>query len=84
MGSLLSGPSVPGPDPELVRQREEAEAKAKAEQAEQERLAAELERKKRANLLGKKSLQSEEIEGFTGFKKMGTAKPVDITKGIEQ
>lgn len=83
MGSLFS-PSVPGPDPELVRQREEAEAQAKAEQAEQERLAAELERKKRANLLGKKSLQSEEMEGFTGFKTMGTAKPVDITKGIEQ
>lgn len=84
MGSLFSGPSVPGPDPELVRQREEAEAQAKAEKAEQERLAADLERKKRANLLGKKSLQNEEMEGFTGFRTMGTSKSVDITKGIEQ
>lgn len=84
MGSLLSGPSIPGPDPELVKQRKEAEEAAKAEAAEQERLAREMERKKRANLLGAKSLQSEEMEGFTGFKKMGSSKPVDPTKGIEQ
>lgn len=81
MGSILSGPKVPGPDPELVKQRQEAEAQAKAEAAEQERLQAEQERKKRANLIGQKSLQDKEMEGYKGFKYMG--KVVDPTKGIE-
>lgn len=84
MGSILSRPSAPGPDPELVKQREEAEAQAKADKAEQERLAADMERKKRANLIGRKSLQSEEMEGFKGFRTMGSAKQIDPTKGIEQ
>ena len=43
-----------------------------------------MERKKRANLIGKKSLQSEEMEGFKGFRTMGSAKQIDPTKGIEQ
>lgn len=82
MGSILK-PKVPGPDPELVKQRKEAEEKAKAEAAEQQRLKEEQERKVRANLVGKKSLQSEEMEGFTGFKYMGKTKAVDPTESIQ-
>lgn len=84
MGNLFKAPKAPGPDPELVKQREEAEAKAKAEAAEQKALKEEQERKERQNLIGRRSLQDEEMEGFTGFKTMGAVKPVDITKGIEQ
>ena len=55
-----------------------AAEKAAKEQAEKDKLAAERrtedqERKKRSNLLGARSLQDEELEGFTGFRKnMGT------------
>ncbi len=55
-----------------------AAEKAAKEQAEKDKLAAESraedqERKKRSNLLGARSLQDEELEGFTGFRRnMGT------------
>lgn len=55
-----------------------AAEKAAKEQAEKDKLAAERraedqERKKRSNLLGTRSLQDEELQGFTGFRRnMGT------------
>tara|TARA_R100001509_G_scaffold32337_1_gene17128 strand:+ start:204 stop:428 length:225 start_codon:yes stop_codon:yes gene_type:complete len=55
-----------------------AAEKAAKEQAEKDKIASERrtedqERKKRSNLLGARSLQSEELEGFTGFRRnMGT------------
>ena len=55
-----------------------AAEKAAKEQAEKDKLEAERrtedqERKKRANLLGARSLQDEELQGFTGFRRnMGT------------
>ncbi len=55
-----------------------AAEKAAKEQAEKDKIAAERrtedqERKKRSNLLGARSLQDENLEGFTGFRRnMGT------------
>ena len=73
MGSLFSKPKMPQKSEEQI-----AAEKAAKEQAEKDKLAAERrtedqERKKRSNLLGARSLQSEELEGFTGFRRnMGT------------
>ena len=55
-----------------------AAEKAAKEQAEKDKLEAERrtedqERKKLSNLLGARSLQDEELQGFTGFRRnMGT------------
>ena len=59
--------SRPKPDPELEAQKKAEEEKLKAEKEAEKRRVDELERMRRANLLGAKSLQSEELEGFTGF-----------------
>ena len=73
MGSIFSKPKMPQKSEEQI-----AAEKAAKEQAEKDKLAAERrtedqERKKRSNLLGVRSLQSEELEGFTGFRRnMGT------------
>lgn len=73
MGSVFSKPKMPQKSEEQI-----AAEKAAKEQAEKDKLAAERrtedqERKKRSNLLGARSLQDEELEGFTGFRKnMGT------------
>lgn len=73
--------SKPKPDPELEAQKKAEREKLAAEKAAEQRRLDELDRMRRANLLGTKSLQSEELEGFTGFvrppslaqtKKMGT------------
>jgi hypothetical protein len=62
-------PPRPSVDPELVKAREaEKERLAKEETASAER-KAQRERKQRANLLGTRSLQSEEIGGFTGYRR---------------
>ena len=72
MGSLFSKPKMPQKSEEQI-----AAEKAAKEQAEKDKLAAEareadLARKQRANLLGSRSLQDEDISGFGGFRKMGT------------
>lgn len=73
--------SRPKADPELEAQKKAEKEKLEAEKAAEKRRLDELDRMRRANLLGTKSLQSEELEGFTGFvkppslaqtKKMGT------------
>lgn len=75
MGSLFAAPSIPAPDPAIAEAK--AAEKARQEQAEKDAdaRAKELERKKRANLLGSRSLQDEEVRGFGGFRSMGSSKP---------
>lgn len=77
----MFGGSKPKPDPELEAAKKAEKEKVAAEQAAEKRRVEELDRMRRANLLGSKSLQSEELEGYTGFvrspslaktKKMGT------------
>jgi len=77
----MFGSSKPRVDPELEAQKKAEQEKLAAEKAAEKRRLDELERMRRANLLGAKSLQSEELEGYTGFvkppslattKKMGT------------
>ena len=75
MGSILSGPSAPAPDPELVKAREEEKLRLEKEQADTEARAKDRERKQRANLLGSRSLQDEDVRGFGGFRSMGSTKP---------
>lgn len=72
MGSILSGPSMPGPDPALEEQRKAEQARLEQEKATTAALEADRERKQRANLLGQRSLQSTELEGYGGFRRMGT------------
>lgn len=62
-------PPRPSVDPELAAAREaEKQRLAKEEAAAAER-KAQFERKQRANLLGSRSLQSEELSGFTGYRR---------------
>lgn len=77
----MFGGSKPKADPELEAAKKAEKEKVAAEQAAEKRRIEETERMRRANLLGGKSLQSEELEGYTGFvrppslaktKKMGT------------
>lgn len=73
---FMSAPSPPGPDPELVKQREAEEARLAKDKEETERRAADMERKKRANLLGTRSLQDEDIEGFGGYRRKNLGKSI--------
>lgn len=73
---FMSAPSPPGPDPELVKQREAEEARLAKDKEETERRAADMERKKRANLLGARSLQDEDIEGFGGYRRKNLGKSI--------
>lgn len=74
MGSMLATPSAPAVDPELKKQREAEKERLKKEQEDSEARRMERERKQRANLLGARSLQSEDIQGFGGFRSMGSTK----------
>ena len=73
---FMSAPRAPGPDPELVKQREAEQKRLADEKAETERRAADMERKKRANLLGTRSLQDEDIEGFGGYRRKNLGKSI--------
>ncbi|MDB4489443.1 hypothetical protein N9243_00560 [bacterium] len=74
MGSLLSGPSMPAPDPELLAQKEAERLRLKKEEESEKRRKIDSDRIRTANLIGSRSTQSEDIEGFTGFrrKQLGT------------
>lgn len=65
---ILSGPSAPPKDPELEKAREAEEARLAKEKLEDERRAEDAERKRRANLVGQRSLQEEDVAGFRGFR----------------
>mgnify|MGYP003631752247 CR=1 FL=1 len=74
MGSILSKPKAPPMDPELIKQREAEELRLKEEGEAEERRKMNSDRVRKANLIGSRSTQSEDIEGFTGFrrKQLGT------------
>ena len=74
MGSLLSGPSMPAPDQELLAQKEAEKLRLKKEEESEKRRKIDSDRVRTANLIGSRSTQSEDIEGFTGFrrKQLGT------------
>lgn len=73
---FMSPPSVPGPDPELKKQREAEQARLDEQKKKDESRAADMERKKRANLLGTRSLQDEDIEGFGGYRRKNLGKSI--------
>ena len=66
---FMSAPSPPPPDPELAKQRKAEEERLAKQKAENERRQADMERKQRQNLLGARSLQDEELEGFGGYRR---------------
>ena len=72
MGFMKPKMYTPPPDPELERLKKEEAAAAKKAADEAESRAQEQDRKKKANLLGSKSLQSTEAEGYAGFRTMGS------------
>ncbi len=77
MGSLFSKPKTPQKSEEQVAaEKAEQERLAKSE-ADEESRQADQERKRQSNLLGRRSLQDEGVEGFVGYrrKQMGGSKP---------
>lgn len=74
MGSLVNTPKAPPIDPELIKQREAEKLRLKEEGESEERRKKNSDRVRTANLIGSRSTQSEDIEGFTGFrrKQLGT------------
>lgn len=75
MGSLFSTPKMPEKSQEQIDAERQAKLQAERDKRDAEDRAKDEERKKRKNLLGARSLQSEDIEGFGGFRRkvMGTA-----------
>lgn len=65
------GGSSPKPDPELEEQRAAEKARIAEEKAAEEARKKEADRVRTANLYGQKSLQDEEMQGFTGYRRMG-------------
>ena len=64
---------MPQKSEEQLAAEKAAKEQAEKDKADAERRAEDQERKKRSNLLGSRSLQDEELEGFTGFRRnMGT------------
>ena len=77
MGSLFSSPKTPKKSEEqIAAEKAEQERLAKSE-ADEESRQADQERKRKSNLVGRRSLQGEDVEGFGGYrrKQMGAAKP---------
>ena len=65
---------MPAPDPELLAQKEAEKLRLKKEEESEKRRKIDSDRIRTANLIGSRSTQSEDIEGFTGFrrKQLGT------------
>lgn len=72
MGSMFSTPKMPQKSEEQIAAEKAAKEQAEKDKLDAERRAADEERKQRKNLLGARSLQDEEIQGFGGFRRMGT------------
>ena len=70
------GGGTPAPDPELEKQRAEEKARAEKEKKEEEARKREADRVRRANLVGQRALQDEDIQGFSGFRRMGKNKSI--------
>ena len=73
MGSLFSTPRV-APDPELAKQKADQQRINREEAANQKFQREEKVRKLATNKIGSKSLQDEDLEGFTGFRRNLTKK----------
>ena len=73
MGSILS-PSKPAPDPELQKRKAEQERINREEAARQQFEKKERIRKIATNKIGQRSLQSTELEDFTGFRRLNKTK----------
>ena len=69
------GSSRPPPDPELERQKAEEKARLEKERAEEKARKEEAARVRRSNLVGQRALQSTEISGFSGYRRMGKSLP---------
>ena len=72
MGSIFSGPKMPGKSEEQLAAEKAAKDQAERDKAAEAKRKEDFSRKQRANLLGQRSLQDEDISGFGGFRKMGT------------
>lgn len=69
---FMSSPSVPGESQETKDLKEAEKARLAKEEELDEARKRDTERKRKANLLGTRSLQDEEISGFSGYRrKMG-------------
>mgnify|MGYP005662221275 FL=1 len=74
MGSIFSKPKMPQKSAEQIAAEKAAKEQAERDKLEAERRKKDQERKKRGNLLGTRSLQDENLEGFTGFRRnMGSS-----------
>tara|TARA_Y100001938_G_C8063108_1_gene418553 strand:+ start:732 stop:977 length:246 start_codon:yes stop_codon:yes gene_type:complete len=73
MGSMLGSPKI-APDPELQKQKAEQKRINEEEAARQEFNRKENVRKIASNKIGSKSLQSSELEDFTGFRRKNLTK----------
>tara|TARA_Y100001954_G_C15600744_1_gene497854 strand:- start:419 stop:709 length:291 start_codon:yes stop_codon:yes gene_type:complete len=73
MGSLFSTPK-PAPDPELQKQKAEQKRINEEEAARQKFQKEERIRKIASNKIGQRSLQSTELEDFTGFRRKNLSK----------
>ncbi len=80
MGSILN-PSKPAPDPELEKQKAEQKRINKEEAERQAFQKKEKNRKIASNLIGQKSLQSTELEDFTGFRRKNLSKSKNMGGG---
>ena len=69
MGSLFSTPKMPQKSQEQIDAERQAKLQAERDKRDAEDRAANEERKRKSNLLGARSLQSEDVEGFTGYRR---------------
>ena len=69
MGSFFKAPKPPGESEESKRARAAEKERLAKEQADLNLIAADKDRKRKANLIGMSSLQDDELGGYTGFKK---------------
>ena len=77
MGNIFSKPKTPSKSQEQIdAENAEKERLARVE-AENEQRIKDDERKVALNLVGRRSLQAADVEGFTGYrrKQMGSSKP---------
>lgn len=74
----MGRPSRPRQDPQLAAQRKAEQERLAREEAENKRREEERLRLQRENLLGQRSLQSEEIIGYQGFR----TRPMQMGKSI--
>jgi len=66
----------PRVDPELAKQREAEQKRLAEEEAKIAARKEESERVRVANLRGQQSLQDEELEGFTGYRRKSMGKSI--------